>query len=147
MAATTTNLHGAKGLPVISVSTDGGSSYTAVAELIDPSFPATSVESGDTTNTDITNGYKTKIAGWSELQSHSLVSLWREDTWVQVQALIGLDIDFKITYTDAGHSTTDSAITYSGHVDNIEIVSPNEDVWTVSWSITPSGKDTFTVGT
>lgn len=149
MATTTTFVSGAAGLGQLSVSTDGGSVYTAVASLKDFTFPDTTTESYDTTTTDITDGFRSFIGGWSEKGEGSLILQLTQAGYVQLKALSKTALlDWKFEYTDAAQTTTDPAFDFQAHIAaGPTALVPTEDAWTTTLGLKGSGDDTFTEGT
>jgi hypothetical protein len=149
MAASTNNLTGAVALPKFYYSTDGGSTYTQVAQLRgEPSVGEPTTDVHELTNTDITDGCKTKTWGWTDEGEASFEALYREDTLQNLRALMRQDLDFKVEWTDPAHSTTDSKWTFGGCISaGPTPVTPMEGEHTITFTIAKSGQSTLTIGT
>lgn len=144
----TTVLTGNVALPVFSVSTDGGSTFDPIAKLMAPSMPETTVASYPTTNTDITNNFETSLPGWANGGTQTLEFILQEEDYITLLVpLVGIEAQFKTSWTDAAHTTTDSDDTYTGHMTALGKLIPMDGTWTCTATFQVSGKVTNTIGT
>lgn len=149
MPDTSTFVSGAKGKMKLEVSTDGGSTYDFITNMTVPSLPDTTTESYDTTNTDITDNYRTFVGGWSEKGEAACTCMYTQVAWSQLKALDPCSIyDWRLTYTDAAQTTTDPKFDFQAHLaSGPTLQSPTDGAWTIDFGLKGSGDDTYTVGT
>lgn len=147
MADSTTNTTGAIALPIFEASTDGGSVFNPIPELIQLDGENTTVENHETTNTDLTDNFKTFLHGWADGGEFPVSFNWREDTETQIKALLNLDIDFQISWTDAAFAATDPGVSFAGSISNFKINRPRDGAWTIDLTVKVSGAFTKIVGT
>jgi predicted secreted protein len=131
----------------LEVSTDGGSTYTAVPGLRAPAIPATSVETYDATDSDVTDGFRVFLQGWKEKDEASLTFNYTQAVYAQLKALPDGVLDWKLVYTDAAQSTTDPEFTFQAIMSGPSPNFPLDDTWTIDIGLKGSGDDTFTEGT
>jgi len=149
MPASTENLEGSSALPIFSYSTNGGSTWTPVAELIgEPSMGEPTTDSHELTNTDITDGRRTFTYGWVDEGEMAMEFNWREDSLAALRALLRQDLDWKISWTDPAHTLTDSEFTVGGFISKgPKPIQPMKGEWKITMSIKNSGIVTHTLGT
>jgi hypothetical protein len=145
----TEQLTGNVTLPKLSVSTDGGSVYNAVAELIaDPTPVQPSRDSIETTHSDLTDGYKTFLPGWADGGEASFSFNYTETTYSALLLLDGVVASFKLEWTDTGDDVTDPSMVWDGFITSGPTKSmPLADRQTIDISVKVSGKPVFTPGT
>lgn len=146
--ASTENLSGNIALPKLYVSTDGGSVYNAIAELVESAVPESTTDQYETTHTDITDNYKTYISGWSDSGEASYTVNYREDTYSQLKALRNVDAKWRLEWSDPGNVTTDPKEEFDGAITTGPTLDTAlEDRWTIAFTIKASGDSVFTAGT
>lgn len=147
MAESTNVNTGNVNLPKFLFSTDGGSVFTAIARLMAPSMPETTIASYPTTNTDITDGHETSLAGWANGGTQALEFIHTEAEYAAALALVQVNAQFKTTWEDPAHAATDSSQTYAGHMTAIVENTPLDGTKTFTVTFQVSGKATRAVGT
>lgn len=145
--ASTEQITGNIGLPQLSVSTDGGTIYTPIAEIVEPTPGAPVTDQYETTHADLTDNRKTFKPGWTDDGEASFVANYREDSYEQLLALVGVDAKWRLEWTDPGNTTTDPKLEWDGGIQNGPTpLMPLQDRWTLEFSIKVSSQ-VFTAGT
>lgn len=148
--ASSEEIVGSTGLPTLGVDDTGATTFVAIAEIIaDPTPGELSRASIDMTHTDLTNGATKQKGGWQSQDGYTFLCNWREDTWVQLEALMGNDIaNWEYTWTDPGGSVTDPSDTFVGFIVALSKQTPvGDDRWTITVTIQPEEVVTYTEST
>jgi hypothetical protein len=149
MASSTTVLTGSIALPKLSVSVLQDSVYAALSQLVSVDNPEETVEEINTTNSDITDNYKTSEPGWITPGEWSFSFNYTESLWSQIEA-IGLanTVNWRMSWTDPEHTTTDPQDEWTGYIKTKSKDQPLEgERHLINITILVSGKVTFTEGT
>jgi hypothetical protein len=142
-------LTGSIALPKVSVSVNQDSVYAALAQLVTIEPPEETSEEIETTNSDITDNYKTALGGWITPGDWGFGFNFTEDLWSQVLAIgTGVTVNWRMSWTDPTHTTTDPMDEWTGFIKTLSKNQPLEgERHLINLAIRISGKPTFTEGT
>jgi hypothetical protein len=144
----TTKLSGNVALPQLSVSTDGGSTYTDIANLVSPPFASSTTDLYDATDTDVTDNFKKYLSGWEDGTEDEFELIYTETSYVALKALPKTELDWKLTWTDPEDDLTDPELDWKGIITQQPTISgPIDDTWKINATIKATSEPAFTAGT
>ena len=124
-------------------STDGGTTYTALAQVLNIGGPGMTKDTIDTTALDTADGYRTFIGGFKNPGTLTFTANFEKTQYNTLKGQFEGDtlVNYKLTTPDG------STFEFIGLVTEMPLTVPTDDKITMDVTIQISGTVTFTAGT
>jgi|SRR6185437_10710181 len=123
-------------------------SYVTVAELLEMTPPAASVDEVKVYRSDNAAAVVEKIPGWTEYSDSEITCTYTAATRTALDALVGTPYFFKVTYPKlAGQVTTGDVDAFAGFIKSLNKETPLKAAMTIKIKMAINGAVTYTVGT
>lgn len=122
-----------------------GTALTAIASLLSGSeMPKFKKFIADATPHSATGGWAKKIAtGKRDAESFKVVLGWDKDEATHAAIRTAFDSDSPVNMSVTSPDGTDETISFSAHIEEIGLMTDQEDAYTAEVMITPTGKPTI----
>jgi hypothetical protein len=131
----------------LSHSTTSGGSYTAIAEILELTPPAPSVDEVKVYRSDNTAAVVEKIPGWTEVGDCDMTITYTPANRAALEGYLGVPAFWKITYPTCGTQTVQGDIdAFGGFLKEIGKETPLKDAMKCKAKIAINGGVTYTAG-